>query len=85
MLFDEKLYEYANQNSSDLPDYLNDLLRETALTTVNPFMACGPVMGRFLTQISKWMQPRAILEIGSFTGYSALSLAQGLAVNGSIT
>lgn len=85
MLFDERLYDYADQYSHQMPDYLNDLLRETALTTVNPFMASGPVLGRFLMQISKWIKPSSVLEIGSFTGYSALCLAQGLPENGTIT
>ncbi len=85
MLFDERLYDYADQHSHDLPGYLNDLMRETALTTVNPFMASGPVLGRFLMQLSKWIKPKSILEIGSFTGYSALCLAQGLHDKGTIT
>lgn len=85
MLFDEKLYDYADQYSHEMPDYINELMRETALTTVNPFMASGPVLGRFLIQLSKWLKPKSILEIGSFTGYSALCLAQGLQDRGSIT
>jgi len=85
MLFDERLYDYADQYSHEMPAYINELMRETALTTVNPFMASGPVLGRFLMQISKWIKPKSILEIGSFTGYSALCLAQGLQENGSIT
>ena len=82
---DERILDYCNRYSHDLPDYLNQLERETGLSTVNPFMSCGPVMGRFLIQLSIWLKPKRILEIGSFTGYSALCLAQGLSDEGRIT
>jgi len=85
MLLDEKLYNYCDHQSNGLPNYLDQLENETGLIAVNPFMSCGPVMGRFLTQISHWIQPQHILEIGSFTGYSALCLAQGLNPSGTIT
>lgn len=82
---DERILDYCNRYSHDLPEYLNQLERETGLSTVNPFMSCGPVMGRFLIQLSIWLKPHRILEIGSFTGYSALCLAQGLSDQGRIT
>ena len=85
MLFTERLYEYSDQNSYPMPPYLEQLERETALSTVNPYMSCGPVMGRFLMSMGAWLRPRAILEIGSFTGYSALCLAHHLPVDGIIT
>lgn len=85
MLLDEKLYNYCDQNSNAMPAYLDQLENETGLIAVNPFMSCGPVLGRFLMQISHWIKPDRILEIGSFTGYSALCLAQGLLPGGSIT
>lgn len=85
MLIDEKLYDYTDKYSYELPIYLQELMRETAMTTVNPFMACGPVLGRFLIQMSKWIKPRTILEIGSFTGYSAICLSEGLSNEGMIT
>lgn len=85
MLFDEKIYNYSDAFSYPLPTYLTQLERETGLTTVNPFMSCGPVMGRFLIQISKLAKPFHILEVGTFTGYSALCLAHGLQPNGKIT
>ncbi|HNR09326.1 MAG TPA: O-methyltransferase [Saprospiraceae bacterium] len=82
---DERILDYCDRYSFELPDYLNQLERETGLSTVNPFMSCGPVMGRFLIQLSTWLKPKSILEIGSFTGYSALCLAQGLDEEGRIT
>jgi caffeoyl-CoA O-methyltransferase len=85
MLFDEKIYEYCNTLSYPVPDYLNQLERETGLTTVNPFMSCGPVLGRLLIQFSRWIKPTHILEIGTFTGYSALCLMQGVSSGGRIT
>lgn len=85
MLLDERLYDYCDRNSYSLPFYLEELENETGRTAVNPFMACGPVMGRLLIQFSQWIKPQQILEIGSFTGYSALCLAQGLAAHGKIT
>ncbi|MEP7320547.1 MAG: O-methyltransferase [Saprospiraceae bacterium] len=85
MLFDEKIYEYSDALSYPVPDYLNQLERETGLTTVNPFMSCGPVLGRLLIQLSQWIKPSTILEIGTFTGYSALCLIQGLKPGGKIT
>ncbi len=85
MLFHERLYEYSHRNSYQLPRYLDQLERETGLTTVNPFMSCGPVMGRLLMALSSWLKPKSILEIGTFTGYSALCLAHHLAEDGHIT
>lgn len=85
MLLDERLYDYCDHNSNRLPYYLDQLENETGLTAVNPFMSSGPILGRLLIQISRWIQPMHILEIGSFTGYSALCLAQGLQSAGQIT
>ncbi|MBK8776688.1 MAG: class I SAM-dependent methyltransferase [Saprospiraceae bacterium] len=85
MLFHERLYNYSDTHSYSMPVYLDQFDREAGLTTVNPFMSCGPVMGRWLIQISEWIQPKHILEIGTFTGYSALCLAQGLQSDGIIT
>lgn len=85
MLLDERLYDYCDRSSNRLPFYLDQLEHETGLTAVNPFMSSGPILGRLLSQISQWIQPMHILEIGSFTGYSALCLAQGLQPAGQIT
>ncbi len=85
MIFDEKIYDYCNDYSYPLPEYISQLERETGLNTVNPFMSCGPVMGRYLIQMSQWIRPDRIIEIGSFTGYSALCLSEGLSKEGMIT
>lgn len=63
---------------------INWIVRPDLLPSIH-FMSCGPVMGRWLIQISEWIQPKHILEIGTFTGYSALCLAQGLQSDGIIT
>ncbi len=73
---------YAEQFSSPEPDYLKELYRETHLKTMYPRMISGHLQGNFLRMISKMIKPRRILEIGTFTGYSAICLAQGLAPNG---
>lgn len=85
MLLDEAIYHYSDTYSYPLPAYLTQLERETGLTTVNPFMSCGPVMGRLLIHMSRLAKPFQILEVGTFTGYSALCLAHGLLPDGKIT
>jgi len=78
----EKLEDYCTLNSSHVPDYLIDLERETHIKTLNPRMLTGPLQGRLLSLVSKMIQPTGILEIGTFTGYSCLCLAEGLQKNG---
>ncbi len=56
----------------------HQLYRETHLTRVYPQMISGPVQGKFLEMISHMIQPKNILEVGTFTGYSTISLAKGL-------
>lgn len=73
---------YAEQYSSPEPDYLKELYRETHLKTMYPRMMSGHLQGNFLRLISKLLKPRRILEIGTFTGYSAICLAQGLSPDG---
>jgi caffeoyl-CoA O-methyltransferase len=79
---DDALFEYARQYSSAEDDVLAALNRETHLRTVYPNMLSGQLQGRFLEMISKLMAPRRILEIGTFTGYSAICMARGLAEDG---
>ena len=79
-----KIEDYCTLNSSEIPDYLHELERETNLKTVNPRMLSGHLQGRVLSMISQLLQPHRILEIGTFTGYSALCLAEGLAEGGSL-
>jgi predicted O-methyltransferase YrrM len=75
---------YCENNTSPEPDILAQLNRETHLKVVSPRMLSGHLQGRFLSFISKLQQPKLILEIGTYTGYSALCLAEGLAENGKL-
>ena len=65
-------------------DYLYRLYRATNVETVNPQMASGHIQGRFLKMLVEMMRPKNILEIGTFTGYSAICLAEGLDEDGKI-
>lgn len=82
--FFRQLHDYCEAHSSAPPDYLLRLERETHLKTLAPQMLSGPLQGRFLALLSRLLQPQRILEIGSFTGYSALCLAEGLAPDGEL-
>jgi caffeoyl-CoA O-methyltransferase len=73
---------YIKDHTSPEDDLLKRLSRETHLKVLNPRMLSGHVQGRFLEMISKMIQPNRILEIGTYTGYSAICLAKGLAGNG---
>jgi len=74
--------EYIKMHSSPLPEALDWLERETYLRTNHGRMLSGPVLGRLLITFSKMISPKRILEIGTFTGYSAICLAQGLKEEG---
>lgn len=63
-------------------DYLYRLYRATNVETVNPQMASGHIQGRFLKMLVEMIRPKNILEIGTFTGYSAICLAEGLDEDG---
>ncbi|MCS7036502.1 MAG: class I SAM-dependent methyltransferase [Saprospiraceae bacterium] len=77
-----RLLAYCQAHSTPPDPILTELERYTYLHTLYPQMMSGPLQGRFLTLISQLMRPRRILEVGAFTGYSALCLAQGLAEDG---
>lgn len=81
---DVKLQNYAEEHSSPEFDYLKDLNRETHLKIMSPRMLSGHLQGRVLSMISKLIKPSYILEIGTYTGYSALCLAEGLNNNGKL-
>ena len=81
---DKPLSNYCQNNTSAESDVLVQLNRETHLKVVSPRMLSGHLQGRFLSFISKLKQPNLILEIGTYTGYSALCLAEGLAKNGKL-
>jgi len=80
--FSKQIHEYCEAHTSPLPEVLAELERETHLKTLSPQMLSGPLQGQLLAFFSKMIRPQAILEIGTFTGYSAICLAQGLAPNG---
>ena len=79
-----KLEQYIEENSSAEPALLKMLRRETYQKTTQPHMLSGVLQGRILSLLSKIISPDVILEIGTFTGYSTLCLAEGLSKNGKI-
>lgn len=83
-MFSDHLFDYATQHSSEEPKLLKKLRRETHQKILQPRMLSGPLQGRLLSMISKLLQPKRILELGTFTGYATLCLAEGLADDGSI-
>ncbi len=78
----ESIDNYAVEHSQGEPKLLRELSRETWQKVLNPRMLSGAFQGRVLSMISKLIQPQKILEIGTYTGYSALSLAEGLRKDG---
>jgi caffeoyl-CoA O-methyltransferase len=79
-----ELSHYCETHSSEESEVLKKLNRETHLKVVSPRMLSGHLQGRFLSFISKLQKPELIVEIGTYTGYSALCLAEGLAKNGKL-
>jgi len=73
---------YVEAHTSGQPDFLYELYRETYLKTMYPRMISGHLQGEFLKMVSLMIHPRRILEIGTFTGYSAINLALGLTGDG---
>jgi caffeoyl-CoA O-methyltransferase len=82
--FEDDTNEYSTLHSSTEGEVLGRLRRATWLTTTKPQMLSDPIQGRFLSLISKMVRPSRILEFGTFTGYSTICLAEGLAEGGSI-
>lgn len=80
----EALDDYAVKHTSPEPELLAKLSRETYLKVLQPRMLSGHYQGRLLSMISKIVKPERILEIGTYTGYSALCLAEGLMENGEL-
>ena len=76
------LQQYLVSHSEDEPELLKQLNKETWQKILTPRMLSGHYQGRILAMLSKLMKPKSILEIGSYTGYSALCLAEGLNENG---
>jgi predicted O-methyltransferase YrrM len=78
------LNEYIEQHCSPESDVLRQITRSTHLEVINPRMLSGHVQGRVLSMLSQMIQPKRILELGTFTGYSALCLAEGLTEDGEL-
>ena len=82
--FNVQTSDYIESHSSNERDLLADLRRETEIKCLNPIMLSGKVQGIFLSVISKIINPKNVLEIGTYSGYSTLCIAEGLATNGII-
>ncbi len=80
----DALDDYVVAHSEDEPALLQQLTRETYQKILQPIMLSGPYQGRILSMISKLVNPKSILEIGTFTGYATLCLAEGLQKDGEI-
>ena len=80
----EELENYAAQHTEDEPLLLQELNKRTHLNVLQPRMISGHFQGRFLSLLSKMVQPRIILEIGTYTGYATLCLAEGLHPEGAL-
>ena len=74
----EKIDEYVVNNSQKEPQILQELTKETWQRVLNPRMLSGAFQGRILSMISKIINPKFILEIGTYTGYSAICIAEGI-------
>jgi caffeoyl-CoA O-methyltransferase len=81
---DEKIEAYALAHSQPESAILKKVNRDTHANVLMPRMLSGHMQGNFLSMISKMIQPKQILEIGTFTGYSAIALADGLVENGKL-
>ncbi len=80
----KEILDYVENNSQREPELLRELNRETHLKILNPRMLSGSFQGRVLSMISKIIKPKTVLEIGTYTGYSALCIAEGLNKKGTI-
>jgi predicted O-methyltransferase YrrM len=80
----EHISNYSEAHTSKESELLYQLNRETHINVLQPRMLSGHLQGRTLSMLSKLMQPTNILEIGTYTGYSALCLAEGLAEKGTL-
>ncbi len=76
--------EYVEAHTTSEPEYLQKLREESCQKTLLPRMLSGKTQAAFLSLISRLLQPKRILELGTFTGYSALHLAQGLTQDGKL-
>jgi len=80
----KELDEYVCNHTADEPSWLYELNRETHINVLRPRMLSGHFQGRVLSMLSHMIRPKDVLEIGTYTGYSALCFAEGLADGGHI-
>jgi predicted O-methyltransferase YrrM len=80
----EDVYSYCEQHSGVEPKFLAQIHRETHLKMLKPRMLSGHLQGRLLSMLSHLIKPKTILEIGTFTGYSAICLTEGLLPGGKV-
>ena len=81
---DEDLQKYVEDHSASEDELLTQINRETHLEVLKPRMLSGHLQGRVLSMLSHMINPKNVLEIGTYTGYSALSIAEGLQEDGKI-
>ncbi|MDF7813366.1 O-methyltransferase [Hymenobacter sp. YC55] len=81
---DDEIQRYADQHTSPESKLLAQLNRETHVQLLHARMLSGHAQGRLLSMISHMVRPRRVLELGTFTGYAALCLAEGLAPDGEL-
>lgn len=82
--FSDILEQYLDNHTEDEPKVLQELDRETHIKVLSPRMLSGHYQGRVLSMFSKIIAPKTVLEIGTYTGYSAICLAEGLQNDGMI-
>ena len=78
----QKISRYILNHIDEEDEILKELDRETNLKMIAPRMISGHLQGQVLSMLSKMIQPKCLLEIGTFTGYSAICLSKGLQKNG---
>lgn len=83
-LVDKSIEDYAVAKTEPTNDLLKELVDETYKRTTLPQMLCGPIEGRFLKMMVQVTGAKRVLEVGMFTGYSALSMAEGLPADGEL-
>jgi caffeoyl-CoA O-methyltransferase len=83
-ILDEALQSYLDEHCEPEPELLQKINRDTYLKVLKPHMLSGHYQGRVLSFLSKMVQPKRILEIGTFTGYATICLAEGLTEDGEI-
>lgn len=81
---DPEIEQYAEAHTTPESSLLAQITRDTYLEVLQPRMLSGHLQGRVLSMLSKMIRPNAILEIGTYTGYSALCLAEGLSAHGTL-